>query len=159
MSILKKFSKRTSILAVLGLLVLAGSALAYYEATSSGSGSVPPVAVAASPGNQTITLAALESQSQPALAPGAVDKYSIVGSWTGGATNVFVNTITPTISVDATHAAAGCLASWFTMPAITVNADETSGFSVMDNLTFTNLTGTNQNACSGATLSISLSSD
>jgi len=38
MSIFKKFSKRVTILAVLGLLVVAGSALAYYEATSTGSG-------------------------------------------------------------------------------------------------------------------------
>ncbi|HEX4032859.1 MAG TPA: hypothetical protein VHX66_00305 [Solirubrobacteraceae bacterium] len=79
-----------------------------------------------------------------------------------------LNTLTaPTVAVDATHAAAGCLASWFTWnfgsgdssPAkhLAEGATNVSFGDSGNGLTFTNSTTTAQTACQGASLTLTFS--
>ncbi len=147
---------RVAVLGSLVALVAAGSAFAYFSAQSTGSGT-GSAAVGPVPTSISLNWSALEAQSQPVLVPGASDNYAYATNWAGGG-KVHIGTITTTVSVDSAHATAGCLAADFSVPPIVVNADETSPFSVPATLTMAN-TALNQNACAGATLTLTLSSN
>jgi hypothetical protein len=96
-----KLRKKTVVLGTAVLvLVGGGSALAYWTTSGSGSGSA-----ANATANGTLTLSASFANG---LTPGASESVAYTAS-NPGSSSLFVTTITPTVSVDATHAAAGCL--------------------------------------------------
>ena len=160
MSILKKFSKRVTILATLGLLVVAGSAVAYFTAQSSGAGTGSGT-VGARPAPVNLVLGAFMKQSQPALVPGTSNDYTISTVWNGSG-KIHVGTITVVPSVDTPHANAGCLATDFSMGPIAVNEDLSPSAQSQalgtGTLSMAN-TSANQDACAGATISLGLSSN
>lgn len=150
--------KRVVFLAVLAVAaVTAVAAFAYFTTTGSGTGT-------ATVGSDT-ALTIVQTGSTTGLTPAGGAKtvaYTITNATGNGAQNLGVVSIS-NISVDATHATAGCQASWF-IP--TAAADPVG--TILDGATYTSTastqptvfmvnSGTNQDSCKGATLSFDLS--
>jgi hypothetical protein len=141
-------------LTVLAVLVSAVSAYAYWTTTGSGTGSA---SVASS--NGTITLHASFAGN---LTPGASEPVSFTAD-NPGSSSLYVGTVTSVVSIDAAHATAGCAASDFTVPAVAENQRIIAGASGAalandSSITFAD-TANNQDACKGATVTLTLSSN
>jgi hypothetical protein len=136
-----------------GILAVSGTAaFAYWTATGTGSGTA---STAATSNNLTITQAAFAGT---ALVPGGTAQTI---SGTIGNTNTFpapVTSFTAVPSVDSSHASAGCSAAWYSVTnlttASTVPAAGSSTFTGKIQLTDE---ATNQDACKGATVTLSYS--
>lgn len=161
-----KFSARKKIVAaavVAAVLGGTGMAVAYWTGSGSGSGS----GSAASSADGAVSL--VGSYDASSLVPGGSSAVTIKASSTSHS-DVQIGTITAgTPTVDATSAAAGCLASWFH-----VTSSISGSNTVLHGATNQTLTGrtasitmdnavdgsgnpVDQNACKGATVSFSLS--
>ena len=141
-------------LAVAGF-VLAGTAaaVAYWTTTGSGTGSQTNAS-----SNGTVTLHATFSTG---LTPGGTKTVTYTAD-NAGTTSLRVATITPVVSIDATHVTAGCLVADFTIPATVSNTTVPAGGSGVavgtGTLSFAD-TAINQDGCKGATVTLTLSSD
>jgi hypothetical protein len=144
-------NKKITILAVIGLLVAAGGAYAYWTATGSGTASSTVAA------GGTITL---NGTFPTDIAPG------LTRTVTFQATNATSSSITVgtvhlvSVAVDAGHST--CAVADFTMPDVVENQAVAAGatafaLTTTGTLTMAN-TGSNQDACKGATLTLTLSS-
>ncbi len=146
--------KRTAvILGAVAVLAVAGIAIAYWTTTGSGSGSG---AVASS--NGTLTLHGTITEE---LTPGGSSPVSFSAD-NGGSSSLQVGTVHAVVSIDKSHAEAGCEASDFTIAdtaenqviaakASSVALAKAGSISMAD-------TAANQDACKGATISLALTS-
>lgn len=160
-------------------LLFASAALAYYLIYTGATGSGTINNIGTSGGNQqtatAVTLTANQSTtyapisgSSPActaLAPGCQEEVDLTAANNNpNQAEKLVTTPTVTISVDAAHASAGCQASWFSWTNGTDGSvDSTTTIPIGSNNTSEgygyvnfNDSGTNQNACQGATLTLAL---
>lgn len=137
-----------------GTLAASGVAYAYWTTTGTGTGNA-----AASAGNGTVTLHA--SFPAAALAPGAPQTVSYTADNTHTySTKVGALTVT-SVTVDATHVTAGCLAGDFSATAVTTNttvAPTSSATAVGAGVITMADTAVDQSACKGATVTINVSS-
>lgn len=176
----RKIGALTAVLA----LVLAGAALAYVLTYTGVNGTITQT-VPANVGNSgdqqasaAVTLSgsvnvALGSpdtsgsettaECQASFAPGC--KYTVPVTATNDTPNLVAETITgvtSVVTVDSTHAGAGCLASWFTFTSPTglssfalssgTSTPQTAGNGSLD---FTD-SSANQQACAGATVTVTM---
>lgn len=146
--------KRTVlVLSAVAVLAVAGLAIAYWTTTGAGEGSG---AVASS--NGTLTLHGTISNK---LTPGGNSPVAFTAD-NPNSSSEQVGTVKAAVTIDDTHAKAGCKASDFTI------ADTEEGQVIPANSTGVALahagtitmadTEENQNACQGATISLALSS-
>jgi hypothetical protein len=152
----KVTKKRALIAGVIGLLVIAGAAIAYWTAGGSGSGTASVAgAQSALTANQTTTLTAMYPGDSPQTISGNFDNPN--------PGPIFVSTVTASISsvTKASGAPAGtCDATDFTLAnaVMTVNAQVAAGTAKGSwtgaTLQFNNK-ATNQDACKGATVNLS----
>jgi hypothetical protein len=152
---MKKFfgKKRTLALAVVAVLAVAGAAIAYWSTTGSGSGSG---SVASS--NGTITL---HGTINSALTPGGNSSVSFTAD-NAGSSSLQVGTVhMDSVSADSGHSS--CVVADFTMPDVAENQTVAAGASgtalTSDGTLSMADTAVNQDACKGATLTLSLSSN
>lgn len=150
----KAMKKRTiAIFGVIAVLAVAGIAVAYWTTTGSGSGSG---AVAASNG----TLALHGSITNP-LTPGATSPVSLTAD-NGNSSSEQVGTVHAVVTIDETHANAGCQASDFTIGDTAENQVIAAGgkaVALSHNASISMAdTSANQDACQGATISLALTS-
>lgn len=149
-----RLKKKSVVLVTAGLvLVGSGAAFAYWSANGSGSGSAT---AASSNGSATLHVSFASG-----LTPGASTPVTYTGD-NGGSSSLRVATITPTVSIDPTHVAAGCLASDFTATTVSSNTTLAAGASGValgtGSLSFAD-TAVNQDSCKGATITISAASN
>jgi hypothetical protein len=136
-------------------LGIAGAALAYWTTSGSGSGTA---ATASSNG----TLALNVSVAGPALTPGGSAAVTITAT-NSGTTDLYVTTVSfASLSVDSTHATAGCLATDYSVGTVAttptnVLAGTTSGTVATATLSMAD-TALNQDACQGATITLNFTS-
>jgi hypothetical protein len=150
--------KSTKILGALGasaiVLSTAGVAYAYWTTTGSGSGNAT-----ASAGAGLVTLHA--SFPAAALAPGAPQNVAYTADNANTySTKVGALSVT-SVTVDATHVTAGCLAADFGATAVTSNttvAATSTGTSVGSGVITLTDTALDQSACKGATITINVTS-
>ncbi len=149
--VLKK--KRTAALAVVAVLAIAGMAFAYWTTTGSGSGTGT---VASSGGTVT-----LHGTIENELSPGASSAVAYTADNANGSSEQ-VATVHAVVSIDEAHENAGCKASDFTI------GDTVEGQVIPAHSTGVALTHAgsismidseaNQDACQGATITLTLSS-
>jgi hypothetical protein len=145
-------NKKITVLAVIGLLVAAGGAYAFWTQVGSGSGT-------ATTGTST-ALTIAQTSTVTALSPGAAAQ-ALSGTITNPATGtVHVTSVTATLS--ATGLPTGCTTSDYliTNPVATVNADVAAGASTTWSGPTLKMvdTGVNQDLCKNATVTISYTS-
>ncbi|QHK20426.1 hypothetical protein GU243_12560 [Pseudarthrobacter psychrotolerans] len=151
---MRKMTKKNKVLAAAGALALVagggGAAYAYWTTTGSGLGSATN-----SVGEGTVTL---HATFDGGLAPGDVRTVAYTADNADLNTSTKVGVLTATVTTDK----AGCLAAWFPVTADTSNttvAKKSTGTSVgSGTLTFTDLSGTDQSACKGAVVKITVGS-
>jgi hypothetical protein len=150
------FTKK-KLAAVIGGLAIAGAttgaAFAYWTNTGTGTGTATTGTNAAITINQTSTVAALY--------PGGTAQ-SLSGTFTNpNAAGVRVASVQATgVTVDATHAAAGCAAGDYVLGGTaTVGIDVISGTPWSGLTIAMNNTTSNQDACKGASLTIAYTSN
>jgi len=147
--------RKTAAIAAAGVLTVAtaGGAYAYWSTTGSGSGSAT-----AATSNGTVVLHADYANG---LTPGASETVTYTAD-NSGTSSLRVGTITPTVSIDAAHAAAGCLVGDFTISPTesntTVAASATGVAAGTGTLSFAD-SGVSQDGCKGATVTLSLASN
>jgi hypothetical protein len=146
--------KRTAvILGAVAVLAVAGIAIAYWTTSGSGSGSG---AVASSNG----TLA-LHGTITEELTPGGSSPVSFSAD-NSGSSSLQVGTVHAVVSIDKSHAEAGCQASDFTIADTAENqviAAKASGVALAHGGSIAMAdTSANQDACKGATISLALTS-
>jgi hypothetical protein len=141
---------------VVGLVVslaLAGAAFAYWTTTGSGSGS-GSVASA----NGTLVLHGTINNQ---LTPGGQSSVSFTAD-NSNSSSLQVGTVHAVVSIDATHATAGCAAADFTINDTVENqriAANSSGVALTNDGTISMAdTAANQDACKGASITLTLSS-
>ncbi len=144
-----KKKRMIALTSVVGLLVVAGAAFAYFSSTGSGSATA------------TVgTSSALTVNGTPAgsLYPGASTTVNFNAANPSSGHEYLATIHLSGVTVDSTHASAGCQSGWFTMPDVTANQDiptgTTNSVTSTGTLSMTN-TSSNQDACQGATLSLS----
>jgi hypothetical protein len=142
-------SRRALVLGVVAALGIAAAAFAYWTTSGGGSGSGSVGTAAAASVHGTIT---------SALVPGGSSSVTLTAD-KDAHTTYKIGAITGTVSVDKTHADAGCAAADFafvgptadeTVTAGTGTQTLTAGSVSMDN------TSANQDACKGADLTLTL---
>lgn len=164
----KRMGKRTSILAVLGLLVVTGSALAYFTATSSGTGSSQAQLGTGGAASQALVLHATMDSVSPPLTPGSNTAVLFTVD-NPNAEYVQLNSISITgVSSPNTACQAAIVASngtskpWFTYAGESqqqiIAPGNGNAVTVRGGITFHD-DGTNQDACAGKTLNLSLTSN
>jgi hypothetical protein len=137
------------------VLGVAGAAVAYWTTTGSGNGT-------ATTASSNGTLALNVSADSTNLYPGGSAPITITAT-NSGATDLELTTVSfVSLSVDATHAAAGCLATDYSVGAVSttatdVLADSTSGTVATATLSMAN-TALDQDACKGATITLNFTS-
>jgi len=148
---MRKYSKRTTVIAVTTAILLgtAGGAYAYWTTAGSGTGTAGAATAATA---VTVTQTAVTG-----LFPGGSQALS--GTIGNPQHNLVVTTLATVVSVDAAHATAGCKAADFVISgtanivkvtdALGTYSDTWSGLT----LTFNN-TVADQNTCKGATVSV-----
>jgi hypothetical protein len=145
--------KRALVLGVVAVLAVAGIAVAYWTTTGSGSGSG---SVASS--NGTLTLHGTITE---ALTPGGKSPVTFTAT-NAGSSSLQVGTAKAVVSIDATHATAGCKASDFTIADTVENqviAKESSAVALAHNGSISMAdTEESQDACKGAEISLELKS-
>jgi hypothetical protein len=151
-NVLKK-KRNLAVLGTVAVLAIAGAAFAFWTTSGSGSGTG---SVAASNG----TLA-LHGTITEALTPGGSSAVTFTADNTNKSSEQ-VGTVHAVVSIDATHATAGCKASDFVIADTAENqviAAETSGVALAHNgsISMTD-SAENQDACKGATISLALTS-
>lgn len=152
-----RFSKKALIATGTGAVVamaVGGLALAYWTTTGSGTGSATNAT-----SNGTIVL---HASFAAGLTPGASEPVSYTADNTNSS-SLQVGTVTAVTSIDSTHATAGCLAADFTVPPAVENQTiptTTSGVALTNGSTITFAdTAVNQDACKGATVTLTLTSN
>jgi hypothetical protein len=146
--------KRTAvILGAVAVLAVAGIAIAYWTTTGSGSGSG---AVASS--NGTLTLHGTISNE---LTPGGNSPVAFTAD-NANSSSEQVGTVHAVVSIDKSHAEAGCEASDFTIADTVENqviAAKASAVALSNAGSIAMAdTSANQDACKGATISLALTS-
>jgi hypothetical protein len=136
-----------------GVLAVSGTAaFAYWTATGTGSGN-------AATANDSQPLSISQSTVTGALVPGA----SLPISGTVSNPNPFnvPFALTAAATVDSTSAGKGCLASWYTvsLPSAPTSVGAASGqtsatVNFSGSVAMTNVADTNQDACKGATVTV-----
>ncbi len=150
----KLLKKRTAlVLSAVAVLAVAGIAVAYWTTSGSGNGSG---AVAES--NGTLVL---HGTITNALTPGGSSPVAYSAD-NAGSSSLQVGTVHAVVSIDETHAEAGCKAFDFTI-ADTAETQiipaKSSGVALTHGGTIAMADTTeNQNACQGATISLALTS-
>ena len=147
--------KKTAATITAGFLVAGTAAGAYAYWTTSGSGTGTATNAAA---NGTVVLHAAFAAG---LTPGGQTTVTYTAD-NAGTSNLYVGTITPTISIDATHVSAGCLVGDFSISPTVSNVVVPAGTSAVaagtGTLSFANTTA-NQDGCKGATVTLTLASN
>jgi len=151
----RNFSKkRLAVLASVTTLALAAIAFAFFSSTGSGSGS-------AGVGDPTTALV-LHGSITGSLSPGDSKSVSLTAD-NSNASNVKLHSVSGTVSVDPTHVTAGCATTNFTFTGATEDqniAGSSTGTALTNDGTVAMpASGTNQDACKGATLTLNLTSD
>jgi hypothetical protein len=150
--VLKK-KRNVAALSVVAVLALAGMAFAFWTTTGSGSGSG-----SVATGNGTLTLHGTITSE---LTPGGSSAVTFKADNTNSSSEE-VGTVHAVVSIDATHATAGCKASDFTIGDTVeeqVIPAKTSGVALAHNGSIAMTDSTeNQNACKGAEISLALTS-
>jgi hypothetical protein len=148
-----KKKRNVAALSVVAVLALAGMAFAFWTTTGSGSGEGK---VAASGTELT-----LSGTITAALSPGSSSPVTLTAS-NSSKSSEEVRTVSAVVSIDETHATAGCKATDFTMGDTVENqviAAETSGVALKNgSISMTN-SGENQDACKGAEVKLALTSN
>jgi hypothetical protein len=130
-----------------------GAAFAYWTASGSGSGTAT---VASSNGALT-----LHASFPSTLYPGDSETVSFTAD-NAGAQAVAVGTVHSVVGVDSTHATAGCLAADFSVADVVENqsiaAAAVATALTHDGTISMSNTNVSQDACKGATLTLTLSS-
>jgi len=151
---MRKFSKKIVIAvaaSVAAVSIGGGIAFAYWTTTGAGTGTATNATT-----NGTVALHAAFANG---LTPGASQTVTYTAD-NAGTSSLFVGTITPVVSIDAGHS--GCLAADFTIPATlsntTVPAHGSAVAAGTGTLTFAD-TALNQDACKGAIVTLTLSSN
>jgi hypothetical protein len=146
---MKRFSKRTwvAIVAVLAIALSAVGAFAYFTAAGSGTGNATVGAATA------VTIASDANLTD--LYPGGGAESVDVHVTNPGSGQQFVNDVSGAVQDNGS-----CLGSWFTVDTIDLDANIAPGATV-DTATDVRMndSGTNQNACQNATLTISWTSN
>jgi hypothetical protein len=154
-------TKKRKVAAALGAgaiaVASAGTAIAFWSSGGTGSGSGT---AASSNGAVTYVVTVADG-----IVPGGSEPVTYA-AYNPGTSTLQVNNPTATITIDGTHATAGCLASWFavgqpTQGATSVPALTNAGTAVTlggGNLTFPDLPGTDQNSCKGAVVTVTVNS-
>jgi hypothetical protein len=168
-----KSKKGVALLAALAVVAVAAvGAYAYFSSTGNGTGTATVGGTNAVTVNATIT-----GQLFP-LAAAPAHNVSITVSNPSGGGNEFINTVYPDtsfgnsngITVDTTHATAGCLSSWFEFDgdggtnggSVSVGQNVAPGASstpVNATLWLVNSTTIDQSKCEGATITLHLLSN
>ncbi len=154
---MRKFTRKqkvvaTGVAAVATAVAVGGTAYAYWSATGTGSGSA---SVGSGTNDLTIT-----NVTPTGLVPGG--DVTVQGTITNSnpKTSEFVNTVKGTLSIDSTHANAGCLVGDFTLPDVTVNKAVPASNNVKFTATLSMAdTGVSQDACKGATVNVAWASN
>jgi len=137
--------------------VAAVAAYAYFTTTGSGTGSAGVGTNTALTITQTGSITGLTPAG-----PSSAVAYTITNAAANGDQNLGKVTVS-NIAVDSAHQTAGCQASWFAATAPTsavgtINAGTTyTSVAGTEPSVQMNESGTNQNACEGATLTLTLS--
>jgi hypothetical protein len=155
---MKRFmNKKVAAIGLAAGLVLGvgGAAFAYWTTSGSGNGTATTQS-----SNGTLALNVSADSSQ--LYPGGSAPVTITAT-NNGATDLYVTTVSfASLSVDAAHAAAGCLASDYSVGSVSttptdVLAGTTSATVATATLSMAN-TALNQDACEGATITLNFTS-
>jgi hypothetical protein len=150
---LSKNKRALTVLGVIAVLAVAGVAVAFWTASGSGSGSGK---VAESNGEL-----ALSGTISNELTPGSTSPVTFTAS-NSGSSSLQVGTIASVVSIDAAHATAGCKASDFTIEPTVENqtiAAHASNVALGTDGSITMAdTEENQDACKGATVTLTLTS-
>jgi hypothetical protein len=148
---MRKLSRKNKIVAASAALALTavggGAAVAYWSTTGTGGGSAKNSA-----GLGTVTLTAT---FEPGLAPGGSTTIAYTAK-NNTTSSTLVGTLTPTV----TTSDAGCLPVWFSATAVSSNttlAAGATGSVGSGTLSFTDTAG-NQDACKGAVVTVSVTS-
>jgi hypothetical protein len=145
--------KRALVLGAVAILAVAGVAVAYWTTTGSGSGSG---SVAAS--NGTLALHGTISNE---LTPGSTSPVTYTAD-NSNTSSLQVGTVHAVVSIDETHATAGCKASDFSIADTAENQvipAGKSGVALAKNGSITMAdSAENQDACKGASISLALTS-
>jgi hypothetical protein len=134
----------------------AGAAFAYWTTSGSGSGQATTQS-----SNGTLTLNVSADASH--LYPGGSAPITITAT-NSGTTDLYVTTVSfASLSVDATHAGAGCLASDYSVGSVTSTpTDVLAGTTSAGNVATATLsmanTALNQDACKGAVITLNFTS-
>lgn len=148
---LLKSKKGLALLTVLAVAAISAvGAFAYWTTTGAGTGSA-----ANASSNGTIVL---KASFAPGLTPGASEPVSFTAS-NAGTSSLYVGTVTSVVSTSAV----GCLAADFTVPPAIENQTIAAGavdepLLVGSTISFAD-TAVNQDACKGATVTLTLSSN
>ena len=151
---MRKMTKKNRVLAAAGALALVvgggGAAYAYWTTTGSGSGEATNSA-----GGGTVTL---HANFTGGLTPGGTRAVTYTADNADPNTSTKVGALTATVTTDK----AGCLPGWFDVTAVTGDvtvAKASLGTTVgSGTLTFNDLAETDQQACKGAVVKITVGS-
>jgi hypothetical protein len=146
--------RKIAALAVVAVLAIAGAAFAYWTANGSGSGSGSV--------SSTATELTLHGTITSPLSPGGKSSVTYTADNTSGSSE-YVGTVHPEVSIDEAHATAGCKVSDFTI-GDTVEKQVIAAGATATELTHAGSismadTEENQDACQGAIVSLSLSTN
>jgi hypothetical protein len=151
---MRRFTKKQYLVAGVAAAIIAGtagSAIAYWTTSGSGSGNANTASA-----NGTIVLHATFAAG---LTPGAHEAVAYTAD-NGGSSSLLVGTITPTVSIDSGHST--CLATDFTIAPTTSNTTVPKNSTAVSvgagDLAFAD-TAVNQDGCKGATVTLTLSSN
>jgi hypothetical protein len=154
--VFRKAVKKKRTLAILGVvaaLALAAAAIAYWTTTGSGEGSGSVAST-----NGTIVLHGTISDE---LVPGGSSAVKFTAD-NEGSSSLQVGSVHAVVSIDESHAEAGCKASDFTIADTVENqviAAHAKGTALANDGSISMVDSeANQNACQGATISLALSS-
>jgi hypothetical protein len=145
-------------LSAVGALAVAAIAFAYWTTSGSGSGS----ATAGSDAGVTVS-----GNPSDGIYPGGSVPVTTTITNSSSSQGQYVANLHVSISIDATHAGDGCEASWFTYKADSESSGDSnphtvavdsqlapSGSEAVDGDVFMADSGTNQDACKGATINL-----
>jgi hypothetical protein len=145
-----KSRRLVALVGVVAVLAAAGAAVAYFTSTGTGS------ATATVGTSSALTVNGTPSGS---LYPGASATVNFTASNPSPGHEYLATIHLASLTVDSSHATAGCSATWFSMPDVTANQDIPSGTGAGS--TTVTATGSlsmsnsgNQDACQGATLTL-----
>jgi hypothetical protein len=160
-----RFTKKRAVIALsaVGVLAIAGVALAFWTTSGSGSGSAT-----------TGTDAGVTVSGDPSngIYPGGSVPVTTTITNSSSTQKQYVANLHVAISIDATHAGNGCAASWFTYKAdsegsgdsnphtVAVNTElAASGSHTVDGHVLMSNPSTNQDACKSATINLAYAVD